>query len=255
MVKFDVAIIATNSEHRIEAIEILLAQGTKYFLLEKVVFQSTAEFQKANVLFQNHKARAWVNCPRRLYSHYKELQKMLSGEEEIFMTVTGTNWGLGCNAIHFLDLFAFLTGNSEDLVGDGSGLYPGYFESKRAGYFEINGQLRWLSSNGKKSLILNSRNEGLPDLKIQINSTHYYCDINESKGKMSLTSNLGVSEVTLSPMFQSQMTGGVQKSILEEKCELCTFEESMALHEALFKPLLSHFGAKNPEFRERCPIT
>jgi len=251
---FDLAIVATNANHRLEAIQFLLKANTKFFILEKVLFQNLNDYTMASDLFQSQGAQVYVNCPRRLFVHYQDLHELLKDEQEMFMTVSGANWGLACNAIHMIDLFSFL-GAGKELIGDSSGLHDGYFESKRKGYYEVSGTMAVHSVNGLKSLYLYSGKQGLPGIKIQITTVNFKIEVDESIGELKISSAEGTSTRKFSALFQSQMTGDVVKTIFSGKCQLTPFEESKSMHLAMMKPLTIFFEAHNYEYPETCPIT
>jgi hypothetical protein len=251
---FNLAIVATNANHRLEAIQFLLKARTKYFILEKVLFQNLYDYTMASDLFQSLGAEVYVNCPRRLFGHYQDLHELLKDEAEMFMTVSGANWGLACNAIHMIDLFSFL-GAGNELIADTSGLHDGFFESKRQGYYEISGTMAVHSANRLKSLYLYSGKQGLPGNKIQITTVNFKIELDESIGELKILSAEGSSAREISTPFQSQMTGDVVKAIFNGKCQLTPFEESKSLHLAMIKPLTNFFEAHNYEHPGICPIT
>ena len=47
--------------------------------------------------------------PEEFLSFYKLLNKKSKNANKINIHVKGSNWGMACNTIHFLDLFSFLT--------------------------------------------------------------------------------------------------------------------------------------------------
>ncbi len=109
----DVAIIATNADVRKNVIENLFSVTVvKYMIIEKVAFQSIVDFQVVLQILESNNAKAWVNCSRRMHSFFKTLKTELDPEDRIQVRVEGGNWGLASNAIHMIDLFAFLTGET-----------------------------------------------------------------------------------------------------------------------------------------------
>ena len=82
----DLAIVATNANVRYEIVSNLVHNfNLKNIILEKVVFQSIPQFEKAMDLFKKNKIKAWVNCPRRMFPFYQKLHEMLKGQENIYM--------------------------------------------------------------------------------------------------------------------------------------------------------------------------
>lgn len=150
----DVVIIATTSKSRRLVIEQLLARKkVKYLILEKVLFPALNDYDEIQKLLLKHKVKAWVNCGRRMMSFYRNLKTIFQSENNLVMTVFGANWGLGCNSIHFLDLYAFLS-NQNQFETDIETLDDHWIDSKRSGYIEFTGSLRIKSLKG--SLLLTS---------------------------------------------------------------------------------------------------
>ena len=67
------------------------------------MFQKEEEFDIALNWFVEKNIRAWVNCPRRLFNIYQKIKNEIIDEDIITMTVFGGEWGLACNAIHYID--------------------------------------------------------------------------------------------------------------------------------------------------------
>ena len=58
-------------------------------------------------------SQAWVNIPRRLMAWHKVIKDQIqsSGYSVMQVRLTGGQWGLACNAIHFIDLVSWWTGS------------------------------------------------------------------------------------------------------------------------------------------------
>lgn len=72
-----------------------------------------------------------MNFPRRVIPFYEGLKKTIRPHEQVFYTVQGGDWGLACNAIHFIDILSFLTEETDYEVYRQS-LDKSVKESKRA---------------------------------------------------------------------------------------------------------------------------
>ena len=83
---FDIAIIATTSEKRKFLIQDLLDKiEIKYFILEKIAFQCTKDFEYIVKLFRTKNIKAWVNCPNRTFSSYQSIKKIASNKSKLFL--------------------------------------------------------------------------------------------------------------------------------------------------------------------------
>ena len=109
--KADIVISATNSDSRLGALRALLERvKVDNLILEKVLFSRLSDFDVAEQLFKGNCENIWVNCPRRANTTYAEIKKHICNAKTINMVVSGGSWGLASNAIHFIDLYAFLSG-------------------------------------------------------------------------------------------------------------------------------------------------
>lgn len=255
----DVAIISTSSNVRREIIEKLLSnKNIKNIILEKVLFQKIEDFTVVEKLLYNKKVKSWVNCPCRMWPFYKNLKSLLKGTNTLELSINGSNWGLGCNSIHMIDLLSFLTGESE---------YQLYTEqldmetipSKRPGFIEFTGGLFGKFINNSKFSIYSYKSGNLPAL-VQIHNDSVRCIIRESEGKAWVSTkanNWKWKEELFEIPYQSQLTNLVVEKIIKNgSCDLTPFNESLKLHIPLIEGLINHLKRNNPEGNITiCPIT
>ena len=253
---FDVVILACSASPRFElAMSVLAGCKVRYMILEKVVFQHTAHFFQFTQAIEASCCKVFVNCPRRLYPFYQALKPQLDSPA-MHMVIRGTNWGLACNSIHFIDLMQWFSGGNDCRV-DVSELED-IFPSKRLGYSEISGRLKVFWSDGS-SLILDCRwHDTQPvEFEIEIRQQDKCFQIDELNQTCRLTDSGHSDYLTLDRMpFQSELTAGVIADLLQkDHCDLTPYAESTQLHLALLQPLSAWFAGKNPELSGICPIT
>ncbi|OFY84029.1 MAG: hypothetical protein A3F72_18595 [Bacteroidetes bacterium RIFCSPLOWO2_12_FULL_35_15] len=253
----DVAIVATNSKVRRIVVEQLITNSKiKYLILEKVLFVKTADYDAVETLLKENKIKAWVNCPRRMMPFYQELQKELSGT--IHFSATGNAWGLGCNGIHLLDLFAFLT-RSNNIVLSNDLIDKTVIESKRPGYIEFTGTIT--GHTDKHSFHITSFPNDVSPLYITINTPTARYSIQEGPtGKVrisKLNNSWKWEEESFTMPFQSQLTNILVDDLLETgNCTLTTFNESSALHLLFLNNLISFLRkVNNSNSIDECLIT
>lgn len=253
----DFAIIATGSKGRAKIIsKVLSLCYVNYMLIEKVLFQSLEEYSTVQKLLAQNKVEAWVNCPRRMNDFYKELSGNLSGET-ISVIIEGYQWGLGCNAIHFIDLVSFLTNCSEYTIEEK--LDKQILKSKREGYIEFSGELRLAYRNGTKCRIISHALESYCPMILTITLKHCRILVDESKGKVFISKmendwNWETKEFKLK--YQSELTSEVFESlVVNNDCELTRYEESMQLHRPLIEMLLGFLDKNYQSGIKNCPIT
>lgn len=253
----DLAVIATGADVRAEVVTSLIADRTvRNIILEKFLFQKEADFARVGELLQKQQVNAVVNCPRRIYPIYRQLRNVLSGEEPITFCVDGSNWGLGCNVIHFLDLMAFLTGNSSIELDDKL-LDKVVLESKRPGFVEFTGTLKGSNARGDRFEI-SSRNEPGTPLQVSIGTANQQINIHEAAGKALFSNKVTGTEQqeTFTMPYQSQLTGVVaHEMLMGNECGLTPYHDSMRLHLPVLRSFIGHLNNVSNKQYDYCPIT
>jgi len=258
---YDVAILATNSKVRYALIEELSKRNTniKYYILEKVLFQTEEEYYAAQKIFEKQRAKAWVNCALRSYEGYQWLKERLADVNEFTVNVTGAAWGLGCNAIHYLDVICYLAGGDGTLQLNGDYLDPEVTEAKRVGYMEFTGIIT--GSKGKcRFFSIHASKEGDVPLLICIDAGHVqYCIFNEAqkvivyeKGEKGWT----FMEKDFEIPWQSDRTSiGIESLLTTGTCRLPTYDESAEIHVQMIRIFIAHLRKNGKEDVKLCPIT
>lgn len=228
--KLQLAIIATNSIPRFMLMEQLLQRCTvKYLLLEKFLFPLKDQYSKAEELLDKSGTVSYVNCARRIWPNYKEIKEQIQKDEKISLTVIGKNWGLGSNAIHFLDLFSYLT---DDLPLTLNNIESAsILKSKRDGYNEIAGILKGKYHDEERFLLKCTTSNEAPFLKIIIESENQKYVINEADQECIFNESDYQIKRHFKLYYQSELTYRVYEQLMNEgKCDLPTFQESASLH-------------------------
>jgi hypothetical protein len=216
-----------------------------------VLFQNLDEYEEASVLLENLGVEAWVNCPRRMFDGYGALKLQLDLKQPIEMHVKGGEWGLACNAIHYIDIFAFLTSSriqSVDVENLESTTYP----SKRPGYVEFFGSMSVQFENGHK-LVLNCSHDQTACLISIVDSGGLY-DIDESSG--IVLKNAQKTSIVIMSKNQSDLTQVFAEEVLAYgRSNLTTYTESSALHNPFISSLLRFYNMQNKTETTFLPIT
>ncbi len=255
--QIDIAIVATNSKVRRRVVEQLTANSNvKNLILEKFLFVKSDDYQAVEKLLTEKKIKAWVNCPRRMIPFYQNLQKELSGNVEF--NASGNSWGLSCNGIHLLDLFAFLT-KSDNIVLSNDLIDKTVIESKRPGYIEFTGTIT--GKTGGHTFLIASFPDKTPSLRININTAAVRYSIEEGpEAKVwisRLDNNWALEEQTFNMPFQSQLTNIAADEILRTgNCSLTAYKESAELHLLFLNNLISFLRKENNDNSiDECSIT
>jgi|TARA_B100001971_G_scaffold84490_1_gene77746 predicted dehydrogenase len=254
----DVAIISTNADIRRSVVEELLCQvRVRYIILEKVAFQSVKDFRMVIGLLKRKHVKAWVNIPWRMGSAFKKLQKEFAGERRIRIRVEGGAGGMTSNAIHHLELFVFLTGDT-NLSIETSGLDKRTYDSKRSGFMEFGGTLVATTSRGDE-LVFNDDKESVQPSIWKISSDNHCYTIKQSEGKVvSAHKEKGwvTKEEPFSIPYQSELTHIAIQQILDSgKCDLTTLNESFLLHKPMLESFIQHLSSITGDEHKKCSIT
>lgn len=248
--KIDITIIATNSNVRRKIVEQLLKNSSvKFMILEKLLFQKKADYLFFQKLLKKKNCQAFVNCSMRTMPTYYELKTQIKNNPFNYF-VTGSQYGLITNSIHYIDHMAFLT-DSTDFKVNTDALDTTPIESKRKGFLELNGTFSVTFRDGSFGSFSCFDKGDLP-LAVEIATPDFRFISRESERKAYLANakNKWVwREIETDIPYQSQMTDKIVKDLLTKNtCQLVSFEESSKIHltflESLLKFLNKHSRKK-----------
>ncbi len=257
-VEIDFAIVATNSLCRRKLVEDILAHSkVKYMILEKFLFPRVDDYAAVAELLKAKGVTAFVNCPRRMFAYYTRIAELLKDQQILNIRVSGSNWGMGCNAIHFLDIITWLLKSTDFELANN--LDQAVLPSKREGYIEFTGEISGHFANGCNFAIA-SYAAGKAPILIEIQAEETNIVLSESTGKMMISSaadNWSWKEEAATIRFQSALSGIVADDCLQKgSCELAPFDWSAECHLKLLKLFLEHMNNINPKGdKDLCPIT
>lgn len=249
--RVDVALIATSSKGRADLIDkISRAIDVRYWVLEKVLTQSSEELRTIQSALTGCEG-AWVNTPRRIMSWHQSLKDAFTNRGSLEVSYSAGLWGLACNSIHFIDLVAWWSG--EALVSiDTGGLEHHWHESKRAGYFEITGELLAHFSGGTSMRLSSKKDAQAKPIQISL-SDGVIWDVDEPAGNARSSNG---EKIDGRIEFQSQMSSGLVDNILQKgKCALPTFDESSSMHTIFLDAMLAHWNLSQNLNDDHVPIT
>lgn len=247
---YDLAIIATGARGRAKLIEDCSKNmSIRYWIIEKTLAQSLEELE----LIQNSvkdSDGAWVNTARRTNTWHKKIRETMNLESPLTININGGDWGLACNAVHFLDLSSWWTG-SEIAEIHVNKLSKEWHMSKREGFFDIYGRIICLFKDGSiLNLSSKNSNEGLT---IECKSGNKTWIINETEGS-AYSSDGQVIEGRME--LQSESTAPLVSSILSHGvCGLPNLKDSIKIHKPYIDSMLSHWNANKKEKSKCVPLT
>jgi predicted dehydrogenase len=246
----DIVIVATTAGVRPAVVRAIRQQAkVGGWVLEKVLAQSEADLEDLLALI-GQGVRAWVNTPRRILPWHKQIKENLSTNSSLHLTVSGCEWGLACNSVHFLDMLGWWAG--ETLVEvQTDHLHSSWIHAKRPGHYEIMGTLRARFSGGSTAVL--QANEGELQYTFELTDGELIWHMDETAG--TATRSDGLSVPGRLP-FQSEVTAGLVETILATgNCELPTLKESVDLHRVFVAGLLAHWRKSVDTHANSLPIT
>jgi hypothetical protein len=211
----DFLIIATSSMVRLEVVSsVLINRRIKFLILEKFLFPTIEEHWQAFSILKKTNTPSYVNHPRRYYPINQELREILKNTP-FEIDVLGGNWGLLCNAMHFIDLCQFFSRSSALLFNKFE--IKKFFPSKRKGYTEAFGVIEGMTGNGR--FRLETSEESTAPLQIKIKNKYLEVLIEESSGKIIINGNKNLNQNSSLTnkklmLYQSEITGRVYKDTI-----------------------------------------
>jgi hypothetical protein len=253
----DFAIIATNSDIRLKVLSDLLnSKKVATLLLEKVLFTSVDELEAAQALIEKKQVRAYVNCPKRGYPSTELIRERILGCDSLEYQVTGENWGLGCNAIHFIDTMSTYCQQTNYAL-DTSQLDSKIIKSKRPGFIEFTGELTARFSSGK-ILRMVSLVGDLVSFQTRLESEREIFLLDERSGELQITNKLTAAyeKIICKAPYQSELTHKLAQVLLfGGEISVPDFHVSAALHRPLLSGLLGFYNQLEKQNHLRLCIT
>lgn len=228
--QLDICCVTTPSMPRRQIVEEISSNlSVKNWILEKVLVPSLDDLNALQDLLSNQ--RAWVNLPRRLYPIYLRIKDQLAGDAPIQVSVQWANFDLACNAIHLIDLIAWLCGEelkSVEVLPIGP-----WRQTKRADYKEFDGRISCEFENGSSLTIDNTRPTKNDEFKIVSGEQKIF--VSEHTGEL----NAGTIEHYQMP-FQSQLMETIVHELLDDELasRLTPLSESTKHHRAFLSACL-----------------
>lgn len=254
--EINLALIATCADIRLSVASALLDHASvQHLILEKFLFQRFSEYQEMAHLIDTNAVSCSVNLVRRSWPGYQSLRNLFVDGEPVEMHVTGKDFRLASNAIHLLDLYAYISGQHVDAL-DGSGLTGSSASSHRQDYREVYGTLRGQTENGG-NLSLSSYASGEVPFTVQFSSPSVHCIVHEGEGRMRIA-GAGTggkwNDLPFQGLYMSEMAPVFAALLNGQPCALPVFSDTAPDHIALIEVLNRYwFGDDWKEFP--CPVT
>ena len=237
----DFVVLATTADVRFELFSEVLKKKPMAVLLEKVVFQSRQQFEDAIILADQYQVQVLGNLPNRYSKSYQEIKE--SGDRILSMKVVGPDFGLLCNAVHYIDLFLFLT-NSKSILHTNS---RGWLEThnKRGNHFIEGEGTMTFHSDQKVSLEITADSSVYNDIIVELVTESQTIRFNQTTRKGSSCSKLGRSSLSLEIIFASALTARIYRDASNGCSCLPSLRDLKLSHNALFDGIDALFAANH----------
>lgn len=247
----DIVFITTPANCRLEVVNSVVSSlDVKYWILEKVLAQSSQQTKDIYTALSNCEG-AWVNTSRRLIHWHKRIKEYIKANHSgpLSVRVTGGNWSLACNAIHFIDYVSWLTNSQISSISSDD--LQTWFPSKRKGFYEIYGDMCVYYSDD--SSLFMSCHDSTDNMTIEVITHNESIIIDENLG-IAASSRQFVLHGELT--FQSLLTSPLVSSLLTlGTCDLPTLSESVEQHVFMLDSFSAHWNRVNLKSDCTIPIT
>lgn len=222
----NILIIATTSNIRFNlSMKLILLKKISNLVLEKVVFQRVSHFHDFYKIINKKKINTYISMPRRYYPVYKFIKKQ--NLEKFHIKIDSNQLGLGCNLIHFIDLFIFLSACHDfKLINN---LDKKIINAKRKNFIEFLGEIE-IKNNNYLLNIKDYQNLDSPKkLLIKIKFKNKIVVIDEIRKTVKIN-GVRIKELEKFP-YMSELWQSLPSEILVNKrCELSFYNDDYKHH-------------------------
>lgn len=253
----DVCIIAGTANVRLSQLKQVLENcSVRYLILEKILYNCLHDYLESDKLIRSHEnMNVWVNHPRRIYQFYSLVKKVIeSCHGSMNVIVSGGNWGLACNGLHFIDVWCFIRGTdvkSVDFLKTSVTLIP----SKRSDFIEFIGGCSVVFSNGD-TMDLHSYDTEFNGMNIQFGNTLCSFEIIEREDLTCRDIMRESVPVTGIPQFQSDLTNDIVIDLVEKSISRLTpYSDAHRSHKLFIESALALYNRESGKTFNYIPIT
>lgn len=249
----DLAIIATPAQPRRKVLETVLGiTRPRYLMLEKIVFVTQRDFDAVQAQLAELGIPAVVNCGRRGFAGYDRLREALAGRQGISMQVSGSNWGMGSNTVHFLDLASNLLGELPSALSTDKLSAPE--PARHPGCVEFTGTLEGTLPSGGKLTITSLTEAGQPITITLIHGDERWL-VEEGANRIThYAADGATTEQELGTRFVSQMEYLYDEILHESRSRLPSLALSAQQHRLVLDAFRAHLNLSITEDAP-CPIS
>lgn len=254
--KLDLVIIACTSDTRYEALVNLSSHAqVDNIILEKVLFQELEHYADVFKILHLNPDKVWVNFAQRLWPFFSDLKEQFFDDANLEISISGSNWGLGCNSVHNVDLASFLWSRPSKTYAT---LDKNLLPSKRPQFVEFSGEVvTQVEGGGRIIQVCYASGEAPFVISVMHPTFKKIWDV--SNGVLlscSAATDWRFESSELIPPFQSNLTTRVAESILVGgDCGLPKLKDACLTHVSTLEALLVSSKNNGNDFGASCPIT
>ena len=231
--KFFLAFLCTYAFNRIRLIKkIKRLCDIKYFIVEKILESNISNFEKIAFNTKN----IFVNMPLRTISPFRIIKSNLNSKK-INATLTGGNWNMICNSLHYINYISYAINSSVQNILIKKLEKP--YELVRKNFIDFNGKITVLYENGSELHIVSKKNTKKHYFNLkQENKIFNYNFKNEKL-------HIGKKSLFCKREYVSELSNKFFKSLLKYgKVQLPTFDEALGENFLFIKEFLKKIKKK-----------
>jgi predicted dehydrogenase len=242
----DIVIAAVTADVQAAMIERLLQFNAGAYLFEKPFAQSATALEAflACIRRDAASAKTFINCSRNMWAPYVALgERQCRGGvgARLHIEVFGPLWGLGCNAVHFLELLRYITA-ADGIACEAAQLAPSPYGNKRGRHFEeFVGTASFRTAHGDTLQLTSSADPAQPagiNVMARWSEEGLGCLIEEDRG-IVYDLDTGTRN-SFAPLFVRATTQAFIEAVVENRVgavSLPSVQDAAIAHRALFQAL------------------
>jgi predicted dehydrogenase len=244
------AICASPATGRLAIIERLAAIGVSHLLSEKVLFPNQADYTRSLEIVASAGINTAINHIYRYAPAFAVLRD-LAPVPPLHIEIAAGDNGLGCNLIHFLDLFEYLTCSM--LARLQVGIDRPYRSSSRGShYLEFSGHASAATQRGDTfALTFTPASTRAP--RIRVTGSGFEATFDESIPKVEST-HRQLHDLPFAPPRVSDLSARILEEMHEGRCRLPSFAASHRANELMLQAFNREIHGRD-EPTLVCPIT
>lgn len=239
--KIDLVIVSTPATNRPELLNQYFGFiDSRFWIIEKPISQSLLGLDE--LVIASCQNKYWVNHWRRSVAMYQKIKSQLAEGGPLSVKVRGADIGIACNVSHYVDIINFLTKEIPAKISTQQ-LSDTWHQSKRKGFYEINGSLNIIFSSGSILEIDSRPIFKSYEIEIQCNipNKNLTFQIDEINGTIKYEDQF-ISNLKFP--YQSQMSGQIFDDLINDgTCVLTPLNTAVACHRPVINALVKHWNS------------